>query len=222
MLTADADGNFEVGELPPGTYTVSVHAPGFARFGSESVELTSGAVRDFGELRLQRGGTITVQLVRDPGFEDTELHMRAEVAGAARHNYSLPVREDQARSEALLEGEYILRLYGGGSGTAPVASRCVRAHVRAGEETRVELRVEGGAPVSIEFAPADAERIELQVLDGAGAILWEDTRVGRQAQLVLPPAAAVVVATDSRGRSARTAVATRPTGSDSTWVIELR
>jgi RNA polymerase sigma-70 factor (ECF subfamily) len=221
MLTADADGTFDVGELPPGTYTIGVHAPGFARFGSESVELTSGAVWDFGELRLQRGGTIAVQLVRDSGLEDVELHMRAEVPGAGRPNYWLPVRGDQARSEALLEGEYVVRLYGGGSG-APVASRCVRAHVRAGEETRVELRVEGGAPVSIEFAPPDAERIELQVLDAAGATLWEDNQVGRQVKLFLPPTAAIVAATDSRGRSARAEVATRPAGPDATWVIELR
>jgi RNA polymerase sigma factor (sigma-70 family) len=221
LLTADAEGAFDVESLTPGTYTIFVHASGFARFNSEPVELRAGETWDFGELRLQRGGTIAVDLVRDPALTDADLSMRVEVADAGNRNFWLPEHGDQARSEPLLAGEYIVRLYGARAG-APVASRTVRARVHAGEETRVELRVEPGSPIEIEFVPADAQGVEFRVLDASGATLWEDTRVAPQAKLSLPPSATLVVATDSKGRSARAEVAARPSGPDSTWVIELR
>ncbi|HVS08887.1 MAG TPA: sigma-70 family RNA polymerase sigma factor [Planctomycetota bacterium] len=219
ILTADAEGAFDIGELPPGKYRILVRAAGYAPLHSELAELLSGETWDFGELRLQRGGTIRVQLERAAALASADVHVSAALPGTGR-GFWLPVHGDEARSEVLSPGEYRVLLYGMGTPTA-IAQRSARATVRAGEETRVELRVESGVPVSIEFTPADTEKIDLQVLDAAGATLWEN-RVGRQAKLVLPPAAAVVVATDSKGRSARAEVAARPANPESSWTIELR
>ena len=110
MLTTEPDGSFNV-YGPPGTYSIGVYTPGFAPYGGQPANVAAGATWDFGDLHLQRGGTIAVHLSRDVALAKAEIQIYANLPGSGASN-SLPVLGDAAHSEVLSPGEYLIEVIG--------------------------------------------------------------------------------------------------------------
>jgi len=198
VLIADAEGRFDVGPVPPGRYGIGVYAAGFAPFSAEQIDVAAGSDFDFGDLHLQRGGTIVVHLARDPALLGTALNLYAMKPGSGS-SFSLPVLDDLARSPVLAPGEYLVEVLG--HAEQKVAQRTARATVRTGEETSVDLRADSGARVKVLITPPGSEQAVVQAFDAAGTLLWEG-QGWQTASLVLALQTVRLVARDEAGRSA--------------------
>ncbi len=131
--TADAAGRFDLGPVPPGEYGIRIRAKGYAAHQSEKVTLAANASWDFGDLQLQRGGSIAIHLAH-PATKPVSIELwRGESSQAW-----IGIQGDSGRSETLAPGEYELRLWMDGA-RIEAAVAFPRVTVRVGEETAVEL-----------------------------------------------------------------------------------
>lgn len=142
---SDASGAFMI-EVAQGAWDVSVRVKGFPQIRREARQLAPGETWDVGSLQLTPGGTLVVQ--DDPATKVDYLVLDAEdhfVCGL----YS-PV--PPLRSELLAPGDYWLLVRGKG-----VAAHVRPFTIRAGEETRLEVKTEAGVTVQFEFVPPAGE-----------------------------------------------------------------
>jgi hypothetical protein len=131
--TADAAGRFDLGPVPPGEYSIRVNAKGYATHQSERITLAANASWDFGDLQLKRGGTVSVHLAGATGKQVAiELHLGDALMGW------IGVQDGSGRSDTLEPGEYELRVLVDQQ-ALELPGGNPRVHVRAGEESSVEL-----------------------------------------------------------------------------------
>jgi RNA polymerase sigma-70 factor (ECF subfamily) len=198
-LTAGEDGEFEVGPYPAGRYRVGVHSDEFATYLGEPADVEVGATWDFGDIQLQRGGSIAVHLTRDPALAEARVSVSALPVGGSGSRW-MPLEGDVAHSEVLPAGEYVVLLRGRDAADA-VAQRTARVTVRTGEEARVELHIASGVYLKFDWMPADVTGVEIQALDVSGVVLCEDS-LGRNDSIAVPRNAVLLRARDDQGRTA--------------------
>jgi hypothetical protein len=130
--TTDASGRFEFGPLPAGEWSIHGTAPGFPSLRSASARVATGATWDFGDLQLERGGTVVAQLT----FAGVELDVRPTIELRTANGATEPLALDgeQARSALVAPGRYTL--VASGAGVAEVRREL---EVVAGRETSVEV-----------------------------------------------------------------------------------
>ena len=131
--TTDAAGRFDLGPVPPGEYAIHVDAKGFAKRQTEKVTLAANTNWDFGDLQLQRGGTVAVHFARAPAGQVAIELARGDATGGW-----IGVQQGRGSSETVEPGEYELRAWVDGK-AIELAGGNPRVNVRAGEETSVEL-----------------------------------------------------------------------------------
>jgi hypothetical protein len=130
--TADAEGRFDFGLVPPGEYRITSRAAGYCPLRSETATLAANANWDFGDLQLVRGGTVAVHLAR-PASGQVAFELRR-----GDGSEWIGVQGDHGSSGAVEPGEYELRAWVDGQ-QVELAAGVVRVSVRAGEESRVEI-----------------------------------------------------------------------------------
>jgi RNA polymerase sigma factor (sigma-70 family) len=218
-LTAGLEGEFEVGPYPSGRYRVAIYSDVFANYLGEFADVATGETHDFGEIQLQRGGTIAIRLVRDPALARAEINVSAIPAGTSESSW-LSTQGEEARSETLLPGEYVVRLRGIRAEDS-VAQRTARVTVRAGEEATAELRVESGILLKLAWSPENVAGAEVQLFDAAGALVCED-RLGRYDAIVVPRGASRLHARADDGRTADVALVQLTGAAEQTVTVDLK
>jgi hypothetical protein len=178
-MTADAEGNFAIDWLEPGTYSVAAGgAPMGGLFGgtpAHARQVLSGLgvrkgewLRDV-EFRLQAPGTIAGKVLDEAGkpVQGAGLFVRNE-AGAVVDRISMCTSDASGsfRYEGLAAGRYTV-----GARDLTRASEFSQAvSVRAGETSEVTLRIEGGTIllVSVQDEEGGFLEAELSVTDPDG------------------------------------------------------
>jgi outer membrane receptor protein involved in Fe transport len=87
--TSDAQGNYRLVLLPPGTYTVTASAPGFAKLNSTNVVLTVGEQADL-QLTLSVSSSETVTVTSGAELVETQRSSQATTVDQVRIN-NLPI-----------------------------------------------------------------------------------------------------------------------------------
>ncbi len=146
-VTTGADGRFALGPVLPGSWWLSIETAGHPDFEAGPIELVAGATRDAGTIRLVVGGTARVRLIAgDP------TGVQFQVRGRAGSHFSeLQLDAGGLTSRLLAPGDYELCVFGNGT-----AEQTVPFSIRAGEETRFELRLVRGVRQRFEVAIAAA------------------------------------------------------------------
>ncbi len=62
-----ANGGFEIGNLPPGSYTINVQAPGYRGVQAANIRVTAADISDVGVLKLQVGGALHGRVIDSYG-----------------------------------------------------------------------------------------------------------------------------------------------------------
>lgn len=108
-----ADGRFEVGPVPAGTYIVTVFSSDFAVLHAGAVTVAAGATLDLGQLAFARPAEVAIV------FNPTGLAIESLVTysvhlktGAALDAYLLPRRWTGRAQVALAPGDYVLKWVG--------------------------------------------------------------------------------------------------------------
>lgn len=60
---SNKEGKFQVGQIPPGKYTVTVRSPGYAAMEKNSVAISAGEIANVGVITLQRGRSVSGKVV---------------------------------------------------------------------------------------------------------------------------------------------------------------
>jgi len=132
--TTDASGYFEIGPVPPGDWQLSVETRSFPRLSFERRALEANSRWDVGTVRLERGGDVCVEVVEGPAdgawftIQDGKLR-----------NFGLRLQHGKSTSDLLPVGSY--RLFTSGK---TLAAQSIPFEIRAGETTRVGVRVRAG------------------------------------------------------------------------------
>jgi hypothetical protein len=146
-----SDGTFALGPVPPGQYGVFVRCARFPIVSVPMRELAADATWDTGLLQLVAGGTGLVQVTDAPAGTDVDFTIRGGEAG--RRYAGQWISDGLLRTDALAPGDYRVDLRCDGRAAISVAFA-----VRAGEETRVEARLQPGVLQRFHFARADGRR----------------------------------------------------------------
>jgi hypothetical protein len=168
-------GAFMLGPYPPGHYRVSISADGFASLRLERT-LAASETWDAGSLRLQRGGTLALQVVSEAVATASQRAIVYDLAG----NYVTDVKltEGGGRSEPLAAGDYELLVRGdGGSKVMPFA-------IRTGIETKLDVPVVAGEKVGLRcLLPKDAsgsDSVSIVVRDQNKLTAWRSSAWARE------------------------------------------
>jgi len=193
--TADT-GRIEIEDLIPGTYTLIVEAPGFARFRSEPTAIAPGGTWDIGTIRLELGGTLTVALDETPPKTYLQLY---DAEGRWKNNVRLNRETKEARTPSLPAGSYGLLVHG------DIAAQWFVVELLPGEDTRVEVEVSAGLRVELRFGVTEPVLLHLEGETGVLGHYWarsrndEPTRV----ELALEPGVYTATARTEDGRAGR-------------------
>jgi hypothetical protein len=165
MNTVDpASGAFDVGPYPPGEFTLSLEAGGFAPIRVQK-KLAPDEVWDLGTVRFQRGGSLVVNLVA-PGAEPLA---EPWVSVYDRHGLwcgNVEVAGGQGRIGPFAPGDYVLQIRG-----KNFAALQQPFAIRVDVETRIDVPLQAGVAVELRFplpagAPADGTPVEVRTRDG--------------------------------------------------------
>jgi RNA polymerase sigma-70 factor (ECF subfamily) len=159
----DASGYFELGPLTPGDWYLRVGSRSFPRIAFERRELVANTRWDVGTIRLEVGGDVRVEVVEG----DTEGAWFSIQDGKQRW-FRLDSEHGKGTSEPLPVGSY--RLFADGK---TLAAQSMPFEIRAGETTRVDVRMHKG--VRQQFDIALPEKIEppwgsLRIFRGADVV----------------------------------------------------
>ena len=146
---ADAAGYFEIGPVPPGEWVLVVESRSFPRVWFERRAIEANKRWDVGTVRLAAGGDVHVKVVDgDPEGAWFTIY------DARQRAYRLDSQNGKGTSELLPVGSY--RLLVGGKAKA---AQSIPFEIRAGETTRLDVRVRTGVRQQFDLElPAGVER----------------------------------------------------------------
>jgi RNA polymerase sigma factor (sigma-70 family) len=146
-----ADGTFELGPVPPGTWTLYVPAQRFVDHRSGPRELAADATWDLGRITLLAGGTATVTVHGAPA----DVRPSFSITDRTRRGFGGHWIADRVlRSLALAPGEYTVQVRCDG-----LARAVVPFAVRAGEDVSVAVRLEPGVRQRVELVRTDGAKV---------------------------------------------------------------
>jgi hypothetical protein len=156
---------FRVGPLPPGTWLLTIQAPGCASLQTKPKRLEQNETWDLGTLRLQQPGVLEIQAERSDGSD------LASLVWQIASDRGVPVtwahlRSGSARVETLAPGRYVLQATG-----EQLAHALHPFEIVARQLTRLEVRMEPALSFNLSIAtpPADrSRRVRVIVRDAAG------------------------------------------------------
>lgn len=165
----DTDGRFDLGPYPPGDYAMIVRASGWASVCTPWRTLGPGGVADFGTIRLEQGGALSVQLVGEATSESAWFRLYDDQRisiGGARFVRGTGV------AGGLPGGRYELQVAGAG-----IAAERLPVTIQAGQQTRIDVAGRRGAPVAVTIGVAGVERVprrvDLMIVDARGRTVVE-------------------------------------------------
>lgn len=141
-------GEFELGPLPPGEYSVTLQPDGLPPLAREKLTLARGEARDLGVWRLETPSRIQVSVegCAGPGpFEELTLYRRSP---SGKWSEPRRYRSDRWHELAAWPGTYAVQASG--------AEVCLETHeleIAAGEDARLELVPHEGSAHSIVITP---------------------------------------------------------------------
>jgi RNA polymerase sigma-70 factor (ECF subfamily) len=188
-------GRFELGPYAPGEWSVRVRETGFVEVRTPTVEIAAGATHDFGDIVLQRGGSI--RLVSQLTPQEVAAHFES-AAGATHVLYAF---QNEWFSGWIPAGLGWL-VTGGGE----VALNAQRVDVLVGETIEVRQPVRRVEPRRLKLADANAgSATELEVRDANGVLLGSFAFGGEDGLARVPLAAGryelrVLAGADELGR----------------------
>lgn len=165
-------GAFESAPCPPGSYRMSITAPGFPKL-RFTHELAAGETWDVGTVRLQRGSNVAVQLVGDPELFAGRMPMSVYQAG--QYIARVETKDGFGRSTPLLAGDYELRVFGGA-----IARKGIPFTIRVGADTRMDVPIAAGTATTIACtfageAPTRPPWASVEVRDASGTVVFRDS-----------------------------------------------
>ena len=160
-----ADGSFDYGPYPPGEYRLLVRAKGWAIVRTPWRHLRRDEVAELGEIRLEKPGTLAVQLKGTalPGKVSFSIYTsRGALIDGIR------VENGSGSVGGLSSGKYRLQLRGKGLAAAVVP---FVIHP-GGATTRLDVPARSGVPVTLAVRAAGggrrSRRVDFEVVDAAG------------------------------------------------------
>jgi hypothetical protein len=148
--TSKEDGSFRVGPLPAGSYDVFLDRADLPGLGLDPIEVAPEEERDLGVIQLKPRGRLELVLHR----EDEAL-LEHPFLMLLRGRYGIPLQTEDGstfRSEEIYAGRYTLVPMGGN-----VATVQQDVEIRAGDTTRLELRLPAGVLQQISFQIPEGE-----------------------------------------------------------------
>ena len=157
------DGEFEFGPLVPGSWRVHVRGTAYPDFVTEPYRLDAEVTWKVGAIQLIHGGTAVVKI---DGEDAAKVMLRVVDVG---ETLSLYVEKENGsgprRTNPLPPGDYRLLVTGKG-----IAAQAVPFSIRAGAETKLEVRLQTGTSQRVEFVVPRGvtlkKPIRLRVLQG--------------------------------------------------------
>lgn len=180
-----ADGNmqstgaFQIPNLIPGEYYLSVTSPAVGEWVSPVYTLKSGEVLDVGTLNIPKAGTLIVSVRMEGGMRLSESPFFID--DPARISVKHVDRDGDRFLPLLLPpGKYTL-LYHDWTPVNAGASLNIPFEIKSGEDTRLDITIRPGAPRAFDFTlpkgvePRDdgLEDSRLIITDRAGTIVYD-------------------------------------------------
>jgi hypothetical protein len=161
-----ADGRFDIGPFPPGSWRVNVRSSDFPTFRSPPRDIAPNATCDLGTIELVTGGWASVAIDGERATTSFRLLDASEAClswldrnGGARR-----------RSEMLAPGDYRVMVFGD-----HVAAQTVPFTIRAAAETPVEIHVKPGVRQVVAIDPLKdfetSDGLNLRVAHGGDLVL---------------------------------------------------
>ncbi len=167
LTTEAGTGRFKYGPCPPGEHRVRIEAKGYPRILTHWRKLNKDDTWDLGVIRMQHPGFLQVKLKGETGLlpENARLLLR----DAAENSFaSVRVRNGKAdRSDPLAPGTYYLQV---------MDKNCLctrhKFEIHAGQNTHLEVPLERGTPVVLEFVIKANDKLVAMPADGS----WSRSR----------------------------------------------
>ena len=184
-------GRFEVGPLPPGKCRIEIEVRGYAKPRIPSPELAPHQTHDLGDIVLDVGATLVVELSLDDGspLGAPNLSVLSERLDGSREYWRIERQEDDtARATGLPSGRYRVLAYGEGVALTETAFtiaagdevKRLRAVLRRGVERTLRLDVppSSGETTAARAKPGltlggAAPRSKLRIYDGFDVLVHE-------------------------------------------------
>ena len=172
--TTDEAGYFEIGPVPPGEWRLVVETRSYPRVSFERRQLDASTRWDVGTVRLAVGGDVHVEVV-----EGSAEGVGFSILDGGQRGFALHVQHGKGTSESLPIGSYRLFVAG-----RTQAAQSIPFEIRAGETTKVDVRLRAGVHQRFEIAlPAKIEPSwgSLRILRGADRVAntWANREEGK-------------------------------------------
>lgn len=164
----DLDGStgaFEL-EAQPGRYFAKASAGGVEKLASETIALEEGGVADFGDLVLEGGGWIEIEVSGLPQAQLERLKFHLDRPGA--NTVDLAWEDGLLRSPEALPGRWKVTW-----NEDELLAREDEVVIVVGETRRATLTLEPAIPIEVRPTPAPSGEITFQVFDADGRLLSE-------------------------------------------------
>jgi RNA polymerase sigma-70 factor (ECF subfamily) len=165
-------GAFRYGPYPPGEYQLYVQADGYPPIHLPWRALGPDEVWDVGTLKLQRGGTILVNLL--DASPRPRVCWVSILDDGGRYLENVRLEAGAGRAGPFAPGGYFVQISG-----EDVACELQPVEVRAGAELRVDVPVLSGVRAEFEFQlPEDVlpdEGVQVVILDASGVAVLRST-----------------------------------------------
>lgn len=170
----DAAGFFEVGPVCPGDWQLFIQSRSFPSLWLQRKGLAANSRWDAGEIHLSAGGDVRVE-VQDGDVEAVLF----SIVSDEQHWFALRTEHGKGSSEMLPVGGYRLLVSG-----KELAAQSISFAIRAGETTKLDVRVRPGVRQRFELAlPAkpDKQSASLRIVRGAGLVArtWASREAGK-------------------------------------------
>jgi hypothetical protein len=141
-MVTGADGRFAI-EVKARSWWIDVTATGYAGLRTAEQDVPAGGTLDLGEVRLQRGGNLVLQVAGEHG------PFRCTISEGGRVVIGLDTGVLPAISGQLVPGSYLLHAHG-----ECCAAQALPFTIREGETTRLEMRMTAGTRQRLQFVSA--------------------------------------------------------------------
>ena len=146
-----ADGAFKLGPFPPGPWSVYLQPQRYPTLSVPAHDLAAGTTWDTGALRLVDGGIALIQVTGVPAGGDVSFTIRD---GTRRPHGAAWIGDHRLQTWVLAPGDYKIVIACDGC-----AQRALPFAIRAGEETRMDARLEPGIRQRFECVRADGAKV---------------------------------------------------------------